>query len=544
MWDVEQMEVYRGPQSTSNGRNSIAGSIYVKTKEPTETWTGAARVGYRDQESYLDTSGVISGPLVEDTLSMRLSLQRLDAETITNDEGYADNPPDYDLNQIETHRARAKLKWTPSSDFSALLAYSSNNEKGDTGRIYYEAVNRSEHNRIFFRNIETDSDTTSLTLDYAFNDNLSLDVLMAVMNYQWGFDSYEANPAAEQQLAFDETNLSFDARLNFGVANDVVNGFIGIALFDREHDVVSFGSAAYNGDDESDSQALYGEITFALNDTLKLIAGGRFQQESQFRNFTYTDTYPPLDEDKSLFLPKIALLYEASANTTLGLSARKGYNSAGGALNFNAGEYYYFDEETVDTFEFSSRSSFADGALFLSANVFYNIYEGYQALSSSRSIVNMDEVVTYGAELELTANLTDRLEINVGTGLLQSEITDAGDGYADADGNELNSAPALTANVSANFHFTSAFSVGAGANYVGEYFGDFNNTEERVAGDYTLIRLNANYIVDHWQVQAFINNALDEEGILTEEPVSGRYPAGYVAIVAPRTIGASVIYSF
>ena len=55
IWDIEQIEVYRGPQSTSNGRNSIAGSIYIKTTDPGFDWDGAARLGYRNEEGYIDT---------------------------------------------------------------------------------------------------------------------------------------------------------------------------------------------------------------------------------------------------------------------------------------------------------------------------------------------------------------------------------------------------------------------------------------------------------------------------------------------------------
>ena len=72
---MEQIAVYRGPQSTSNGRNSIAGAVYMTTKAPTQDFEGAVLVGYRNQDSYLDTAAVVSGALVEDVLAFRLSTQ-------------------------------------------------------------------------------------------------------------------------------------------------------------------------------------------------------------------------------------------------------------------------------------------------------------------------------------------------------------------------------------------------------------------------------------------------------------------------------------
>lgn len=544
IWDVQQIEVYRGPQSTSNGRNSIAGSIYIKTKEPTEQWEGAVRVGYRNQENYLDTSAVLSGPIVEDQLAFRVSAQRLAANTITDETGFADNPPDYDLNKIESDRVRAKLLWTPAEDLKLLLAHSSSNEQGDTGRVYYKATDLDKHERLFFRNIETDVDTTSLKVDYQINQGLSLDVLVAYMDYQWGFDSYEPDPANEQQLLFDENNITLDAKLNFGHQSDVFKGFVGLAYFERDHDVTSAGAYPYNGDDESDSVSVYSEVSYDLSDVLTVIAGARLERESQLRHFIYGEIDSTLDNDTTIFLPKLVVQYDWSPQTTLALSARKGYNAAGGALNFTAQEYYYFNEEKVNTFELSSRSAFADNNVFLSANLFYNDYEGYQALSSTRFITNLDDVVTYGLEMEISATVHEDIELKAGIGLLKTEIKDAGENYPEVEGNELNSAPSVTANLGAKYWLTETFNLGVSVNYVDEYYGDFSNTIERVAGDYSLVRLQGRYEYQNWLVSAYINNALDEDAILSNEPASGRYPDGYVSIVDPRNVGVSVTYSF
>ncbi len=136
LWDIEQVEVFRGPQSTNNGRNSIAGAVYIKTAEPSFDWEGAVRVGYRDMDGYLDTSGVVSGPLVEDTLAFRLSAQRLAGNTYSNGVPYEGNDPDFDLNELETQRVRGKLAWTPSEAVKSILTYANSSEEGNTGRSF------------------------------------------------------------------------------------------------------------------------------------------------------------------------------------------------------------------------------------------------------------------------------------------------------------------------------------------------------------------------------------------------------------------------
>ncbi|WP_444932545.1 TonB-dependent receptor [Microbulbifer sp. JTAC008] len=546
IWDVEQIEVFRGPQSTSNGRNSIAGSVFIKTKDPSFDWEGAARLGYRDQDGYIDTSGMISGPIVDDTLAFRLTAQQLTGDTISNAQEYEGNPADFDLNTLETERLKGKLLWTPTEKLKTLFTVSTNSEEGNTGRMYYTLTGVDDYETYFYRDMDTESTTTSVKVDYQISDDISIEVLAAYMDYQWGFDSYEEEASSQQYVRMDEQNTTIDAKLNFGLTSDTLHGFIGFAHFEREQEFDSTGSTTYFGDDESTSTALYGEVTYALTNRLNLISGLRVENEEQNRDFNFNNGFliAGLDTDETITLPKLALQYDLTEDTVVSASARKGYNAAGGALNFSAGDYYYYDEETVNTYELAVRSSLANGTINLSGNLFFNEYSGYQALSSSRVIVNMDEVETYGLELEAVAMLTPQWELRAGLGLLETEITDAGVDYADANGNELNSAPNVTANLGTKFWVTDAFNVGISANYVGEYYGDFSNTDERVAGDYVLARLNANYEGQDWTVSAYINNALDEEGYLTVEPVSARYPDGYAAIVEPRNIGVSAIYRF
>jgi outer membrane receptor protein involved in Fe transport len=452
------------------------------------------------------------------------------------------------LNAIETNRLKTKLLWKPSAikDFSALLTYSTNDEKGNSGRKYYVADDPYSFESIIPTYMDTESETISLIIDYKISDSISVDFLAAIMDYQWAMDSYDETPAKEQLVKMDENNTTIDAKINFGNNNPILNGFIGLAYFEREQDFNSDGAYPYHGDDSSDSIAIYGEASYSFADFWTVIAGGRIEKESQNRDFSMPKSNinnAKLDENNTIALPKLVLQYQLSDDTTLSLSSRRGYNSAGGALNFRTQEYYYYDSETVDTFEFSVRSSLSND-VNLTANMFFNSFDGYQALSSSRSIVNMDKAQTYGLEAELAAMVTENFQINAGIGLLETEIKDAGEDYADATGNELNSAPKISANLGGKYWLTEALNIGLSVNYIDEYYGDFANTEERKAGDYVLTRFNVNYETENWLIAAFVNNALNEQALVSNEPVGRGYPRGYSAIVEPRNIGASVTYSF
>lgn len=547
LWDMEQIEVYRGPQSTSNGRNSIAGAVYMKTKAPTQEFEGAVRVGYRNQDNYFDTAAVISGALVEDVLAFRLSTQYIDGETFSNPPVYDTNPTDQELNKLDTSSTRAKLLYTPFEDLSVQLTYSTYNEEGNAGRKYFEAAEPTDYIPLFQRILDTESDTTQVNVDYKINENFSLDVLVAYMDYKWAFDAYEPQQSAESDVSMDESNVTLDTKLNFGLNSDFYSGFVGLAYFDRDQDFESVGATYYFGDDSSKSTAIYGESSFNLNSQLTLTAGLRIEREEQVRNFNMAFRgdmlVEQLDDSHTLRLPKLALQYKITEETTLFASARRGYNAGGGALDFTAEDYYYYDEETVNTYEIGSRSVLNNGDLNISANVFYNNFNGYQALSAARRITNIEDAHSYGLELEAYSMLGDQWQLHGGLGLLKTKI-DESSAFPEAVDNDLNSAPELTASLGLSHWFTDSLKVNLSANYVDEFYGDLTNTEERVAGDYTLTRLTITYDTEQWLISAFINNAFDEQEYTAREPASGRYPQGYVGVVNPQTLGASVTYRF
>ena len=78
MWDVRQVEILRGPQSTLQGRNTLAGAVVINTEDPSWEWQAKARVllSDRQEQSYALALG---GPIVADQLAFRLSVQDRDA---------------------------------------------------------------------------------------------------------------------------------------------------------------------------------------------------------------------------------------------------------------------------------------------------------------------------------------------------------------------------------------------------------------------------------------------------------------------------------
>src|SRR5690606_12837253 len=117
--DAERVEVFRGPQSTLQGRNAIAGAVVMATRRPTIELEAGVRavVGEHDTRQL---SGYVSGPIIADQLAARLSVDRRVQDSFVHFSPY---PGVSDPDEHSSFAARGKLLFQPSAlpDFSALL---------------------------------------------------------------------------------------------------------------------------------------------------------------------------------------------------------------------------------------------------------------------------------------------------------------------------------------------------------------------------------------------------------------------------------------
>ncbi|MBZ0171417.1 MAG: TonB-dependent receptor plug domain-containing protein, partial [Phycisphaerales bacterium] len=116
MFDMDRVEVLRGPQGTLYGRNTTGGLVHFISKKPTDNFEGYGQVsvGEYDQVKF---EGAVSGPLVKDTLLGRLSV------ATNNDSGYVDNrfPGGQDYNETDSYAGRGQLLWRATEDAEVLF---------------------------------------------------------------------------------------------------------------------------------------------------------------------------------------------------------------------------------------------------------------------------------------------------------------------------------------------------------------------------------------------------------------------------------------
>ena len=130
LFDIEQVEVLKGPQGALYGRNAIGGAIVVNTKEPSDFLEGKIRIGADSGDGY-NMQGVISGPLGDsDTLKYRAAVSH------RNTDGFLDNTfLGEKADPFEDTSVRLRLLWDPSDTFRADLRFYQSELKG--GALYY-----------------------------------------------------------------------------------------------------------------------------------------------------------------------------------------------------------------------------------------------------------------------------------------------------------------------------------------------------------------------------------------------------------------------
>jgi outer membrane receptor protein involved in Fe transport len=241
-WDANQIEILRGPQSTLQGRNALAGAVIMNTKTPTYDWEGIYRlqVGqYGEKEAAI----AFGGGLVEDQLAFRFSTEHKESD------GFIDNKTlNTPSNSIENQLYRLKFLLTPEGmpDFSAQLAYT--HAKNERGRTWSDRPEKgSPYDQPYtYSNIADgqnfDADLLSLKLDYVLNDEwdiTSVTTYSAVADASIRDSDSTAEDLGSNAWGADIDTFSQELRLTFEHEN--LQGIVGLYYFNENIDSENIG---------------------------------------------------------------------------------------------------------------------------------------------------------------------------------------------------------------------------------------------------------------------------------------------------------------
>ena len=576
-WDIQQLEVLRGPQSTQSGRSALAGAVIVRSNDPTYSSDYKIRLGY-GTDSSTQLAAMANIPLLEDRLALRLAAERRSSDGfVSNDLLGID-----DIDEYEKTNLRLGLRWDISDDFSALLRYTFNNwdEGYSPEKVLasnFPARRSSDINAGEFFN--RDFSALSLRLRYQITERLALESETARYDgdFSAAFDNDQSNQPLAPALGEGESDfIEQDLRLTF--AGDSLTWVLGLYHTEIE-DIENFSNSLFSlaqgfpprpviglnlpdnllaavtntNATEITNSAVYGELEWNLNPQWRVIVGGRYDREklddtSTFRGVRVSDQLllasfeDPLDTDFSAFLPKAAVVYQLNDNNSLGFTLQRGYRAGGTAPNSFAGRLIDYDPEYITNYELSLRTASPEQGITANANLFYTDWTDQQTDAPrpggqgvfDRIVVNAGESALWGFEVEVRGQPDESLQWFGSMGYVSTEFKTFNLSETSLAGNEFPFAPELSFAVGAEYRFDNGVYVASDANYVSAAFTDVENIEANKTDSRALINARVGYRADQWQVFLYVDNLADRDYELNTYSVSG---SGYIEVNAPREVG-------
>ncbi|MCB1555037.1 MAG: TonB-dependent receptor [Xanthomonadales bacterium] len=590
VFDVERIEVLRGPQGTLYGKNTIGGAIKYVSAPLEEDFYGRGSITLGNYNQ-LDVKGNLNAP-VGDGWVARVAVASLSRD------GYGENiNTDQEVWDKEILAARGTLGFVGNPDFYMRLSADWMDDKSGVRPAQMLAPNPFApgvlplDDRYDVRNGMPNINNTSisgaaLTLGWNLGEAWAL---KSVTSYRESdtetnidFDTLP-NPIADVKAFYNDHQLSQELQLNYDNAGDF-RGVAGVYWFDGRAGgqvLNNFFNAIFGdtqGTVDTESVAVYGEGTWDLTDQWSLTAGARYTTEKKTAdvlNIGYTDgTFSTpsgaiaadFRDSKTFdaFSPKISVDYKLSDDTLLYALASRGFKSGGFNIRAQATAVPRsrepFDDETVTSFEIGAKNAFLDGRMFLNLAYFYNDYEDIQ-LSIFTEIPNSDPPAFFGdftnagagtvqgIELEYQMNFTDSFRLQGNLAWLDAEYDEFISAGVDvADSQKFTNAPEFSGAVTGLFDHdlgdNGTLTTRLTYSYQSSVYPTTDLSEAIKQDGYGL--LSAGLI---WQTRGAWRFALEGNNLTDKEYRTTGYNIGALGILtgfygAPRTYSVTATYEF
>lgn len=538
LWDVQQVEVYRGPQSVMQGRNAIAGAVVITTKDPGFEYESALKIAAGNQD-YLQLAAMISAPIIENELAFRLSVDRQERESFVDLISY---DPVGDPSKFETTTIRGKLLYTPVDipELTTKLTMNHIDSRAPQTEAHTNpnSARYSPQRPVF----ETESLSTIWDTQWVFNDYVTLDNKIIYTDYN--NDRLSLPAPAGVPATLDGKEFQIEPILRLSSANEQWKGLVGLRYFKGDQDETVDLLGVHNiFKDKSETKAILGEVSYLPNEFYEITLSGRFENESHRRDGGSTSI--SIDRDKSYheFLPKIDIAWKPSFNHVLGSKVARGYNPGGAGVTFASPVVSYsYEAEYLWNYELYHRYRNDSETFELATNIFLNDYEDmqlpYYLSASSVTIRNAEKVKTYGAEFNLNWMPLDGLKVYAALGLLKTKIEKYPN--SNIEGNHLSRSPDYTLTAGVNYISAQGWEIGGSFRLTDDYYSNYQNNAIGKIDGYHEFNLQAAYNFKKARLSLFANNVFDADNKIFV-PASDRVES---VDLRPRLVGVALDLHF
>ena len=571
LYDVDSVEVLRGPQGTLYGRNTSGGAIRIITQKPHDHNEGFIDLAYGEYDTREVTGK--ANLVISDNLFLKVTAFYLDQS-----DGFLQNVTlNRDQWTQEATGARVQVLYSPSDRFEALLTYEHSDD--DTGGIVgANALSACCSDDVY--QVEsglvntwagTNLDAYSLKATWDL-DNMQVDLIMARRNLNHNFmNDYSDQVIPAYIIPNDSDHMQESAELNFsGEGREgAVRWAAGASYYDDDNDVTFgdglclFGCAVEatfwrDMTNVTKTRAVYADVAFDINDQWTLTVGGRHTDDSRVMTVQqYLDVSPikirdrnrgnfldrsgyiqipgvtfgtadvvalgtPDRFDISEFTSRVIIEYNPTDSIMVYASVADSFKGGGWAARVtSAADFKGLTPEFVDSREFGMKSQWLNDTLRFNITYFDSDYKDLQVtaidqVSGAFVYSNKADASVDGIEAEFVYAPRDNLTVFANLGTLNGNYTDVRPGAEGLMTKELKRTPDLSYRLGVLYDQDMAngeMNLSVVLNHEDEYYNNQNNTAYGLRPSADTWDLNVTYRPSdaNWRLTAGCTNCADEE---------------------------------
>ncbi len=578
MYDIERIEVLRGPQGTLYGRNTLGGIVHVFTKDPTNS-LGIKLHGEIGNYGHQHYQLRVGGPLIKDKLFIQVS------GNFKTRTGYLINQfNNQNLDWLNSGGGRMKMIYNPTSRSNMVFqVYTDNSREG--GYPYSIVEGDNSLSPINYDHVSTyDRDIIGTNFQYDWKgDKIQLNIITSYQNFSGLQDiDQDFTPADLLSVTVEQAQQLFTQEVRISNPNENsklkwVTGLYGFYQPDYRETGVTYGndgitafnlpfnSYSYikNTDITTYGLALFGQgfINDLFIEGLEFTAGIRIDYEEDVLDYVYdryiNENVVPTEDTSIAFnffeiLPKFSLQYNWSSNQMNYLSVTRGYKSGGFNTTFERDEDKSFNPEYSWNYELGWKGSFNNKAnvRFALFYIDWKDLQVYQPVPSGRGsmLKNAASAYSHGVELEVDLIPVKNFRVSGNFGYADAKFTeylpDPEDQSVNYDGNSVPYVPDLTGFLSAsyrlplnsNWFHDLVFS--ANWREIGKVY--WNDANEYSQDAYGLMGANISIGMHNFILRVWAENLLDNDYRSFQFTAIGNE---YAQAGRPRLFGLTLSYN-
>ena len=558
---VERIEIAKGPQSALYGRNTFGGAINYVTRRPGDEFEGEVEASY-GSDGKQDYRATFGGPIGDSNFGYRVGALYDEFDGFYKNELTGD-----DLDDRKTKGVMGALSWTGERLTADLNLMYNEVDNGDlalrfveNNSIFTSAFGLPPANQMYTGTLPNFDD------DYAVSPGgLDRDQTFSSLKVEWDMgpvtltsisgyndfshkrkqdDDYSARDVHYQTTDNDVTEISQELRLA-GNTESKLQWMIGLYYYDLDDHVdlnssyrdfyfSIFGGTHTATKQTTEDYAVFGSLDWFVTDTVTLGVSGRYGDEQKDVKATDTDlllgassTFKD-DDSWDSFQPRVTVDWQFSDNHMAYASYAYAEKSGGFNVVTATGailpDERYYDPEKSDNYEIGIKSEFADSRVLTTLAAYYIEWDDQivRAIGETGSVLNTNvgQSTSWGAEFELQAQVTERMDLRLGVSYNDSSYDDyffailEGLGMDPVlDGNTLQYAPEWTGNISVGYTLPvfgdwDWFSR-VDANYIDSQ--KAVQTGHAEIDSVTLTNLRTGLSNDNWTATLWVYNLTDEK---------------------------------